>query len=116
LASLAGSRGRFKRFSGIVRLWAKIRPVSKGFELRQLKRAHYPIRLDRALRDGVGNPSQSCGGPLIPHHFSANRGLLSGKDAERKPASARARGDPRAKIMAWPATCMKASLKLMEFR
>ncbi len=43
LASWAGSRGRFKRFSGMVRICAKIRQVSRGFELRQFKRAHYRI-------------------------------------------------------------------------
>jgi hypothetical protein len=43
LASWAGSRGRFfKRFSSMIRICAKIRPVSRGFELRQFKRAHYP--------------------------------------------------------------------------
>jgi hypothetical protein len=43
LASWAGSRGRLSRFSGMVRLCAKIRPVSRSF-LRQFKRAHYPWR------------------------------------------------------------------------
>jgi hypothetical protein len=41
LASWAGSRGRLRRFSGMVRLCAKIHPVSRGSQLRQSKRAHY---------------------------------------------------------------------------
>jgi hypothetical protein len=37
------ARGRLRRFSGMVRLCAKIPPVSSGLQLRQLKRVHYPF-------------------------------------------------------------------------
>jgi hypothetical protein len=56
-------------------------------------------------------------GVILPRSFTAaNRGPLSGKDAKRKPASTRAPGEPPAKIMPWPATCKKASIKPMELR